>query len=484
MDRPPPGDGARLHLIGLAVRDAERTRLAPTSLDVGPGEIVALCGPSGSGKSTLLRAVLDRLPGSPTLSGRRVVDGIDLEALRPARRAHHLRACVSALLQDPSGALDPLRPAADALHLAARRAGDPGRATALLDALGLDPALGARPPHRLSGGQRQRLALAAALASGPRLLLLDEPTSALDALSRDGFLSLVRGWVGRTGGSVLLVTHDPAVARAADRRVDLRPPSPPRPPRRRATPPDAPGLVVEGLTVRHPTSATDALRDVTLSIPSGGIAAIVGRSGSGKSTLARAVLGLIPDPAGRMAWRGRDLAALRGAAPPADLRRAVQGVLQDPIASFPPRATVRETLAVARRHHGLPAEGLDALAGRVGLDARLLDRRPHALSGGEAQRAALVRALSLGPALLVADELTSALDASHRDDVLDALADWVDAEGATLALVTHDLEAVARVADTVVVLEGGQVLDQGPLEVLRRRAVDPVARALLGVTAD
>ncbi|WP_233493964.1 ABC transporter ATP-binding protein [Desertihabitans brevis] len=213
--------------------------------------------------------------------------------------------------------------------------------------------------------------------------------------------------------------------------------------------------------------AVEAVKGVDLSIAEGDITTIVGESGSGKSTLARMVLGLLPITSGTLSFDGRDVTRLGGAARKA-YWRDVQAVFQDPFASFNQFFTVRRLLERSLRLLGGARDGrqrMEEALGHVGFAADdVLDRFPHELSGGQRQRVMIARALMMRPKVLVADEATSMLDASLRVNVLNVLTDLRDELGMTILFITHDIGQACYIADRVMVLEHGVMVEQGPAE--------------------
>ncbi|TBL32144.1 ATP-binding cassette domain-containing protein, partial [Verrucosispora sp. SN26_14.1] len=243
-------------------------------------------------------------------------------------------------------------------------------------------------------------------------------------------------------------------------------------------------LRAEGLTAAH--RGTTVLHGVDVTLGDAQCLALIGRSGSGKTTLARCLAGLHRPDTGTVTLDGRRLHACIDRRDPADLA-AVQYVFQDPRASFHPYAPVLAQVtrpAVRLRRQG-PADVLAAaraLLDQVGLDRDLVTRRPERLSGGELQRAALVRALLTRPRLLVCDEITSGLDGVNRDRILTLLDELRQAHRLALLVITHDPEVVVRLADHVVVLDHGRVVEHGRAADLPAGARSPLTRALLDPT--
>ncbi len=250
-------------------------------------------------------------------------------------------------------------------------------------------------------------------------------------------------------------------------------------------------VALRNLSVAFPRSGREAgprlfraVDDVTLDIRAGEVLGLVGESGSGKTTLAKALLRLYRPSAGRIAYRGADLAALgeRGLKP---YRRDLQMVFQDPLSSFNPRHTVAEALAIPLRLHRLCARAeiaqrVDETLRRVGLTPAFRDRFPHELSGGQLQRVAIGRALILSPRLLVADEAVSKLDVSVRAQILNLLKDVRQAHALSILFITHDLHVARYLCDRIGVMYFGKLVELGPTERVFGRPRHPYTRALLG----
>jgi ABC-type lipoprotein export system ATPase subunit len=446
------GGGAVAALRGLDLR-------------VAAGEVVAVVGPSGSGKTTLLRLLAGR--DRPT-AGSLVIHGVAMERAGAAALLHHRRSIVATVDQHYRRALSPYLPVVEivALPLALRGVSASARAARageLLRAVGLGHRAGARLGE-LSGGEQQRIAVAAALAIRPPILLADEPTGELDAASTAELLRLLRTVILAEGATAVVVTHDPAVEAIADRVVVLEDGravavrdgpagAPERPlvdvagwrapevtwrhrpvaeldqaPRNEALSPtrDVPAATPDGSAVPSvrlrgvarrygpPGHALIALDGIDADVPEKGVHAVTGPSGSGKSTLLRIVAGLDRPDAGLVEVLGTNLATL-GRDDLAAFRAARIGMAEQ-ARGLVPFLNVRENLALAASLHARPgpdaapqAEDLDALLDRLGLAAHAA-RRPAELSAGERTRVAIGRALVAGPGLVLLDEPTATLD--------------------------------------------------------------------------
>ncbi|MFJ3867486.1 ABC transporter ATP-binding protein [Streptomyces nigra] len=494
------------------------------SLRLRPGRVTALIGASGSGKTTTGLALLGEYPEGARVTGEvQVADGGPVgcipqhpaAVLNPARR-------VSALLTDIA------RTRVSHLPIRQRRAAARDRVlSALIEAqLPDDGTLLRRYPHQLSGGQQQRVVLAQALLLGARAVVADEPTTGQDALTKSRIVERFRAVAAR-GIAVLLLSHDldvvdsladEVVVLRAGRVVESGPAEQVRTsprhswtrellngrgestdaghtlPRARASVSGdsgkAPVLRVRGLTARHRGNARGAavvLRVPELTLYPGQSLAVAGRSGSGKTTLARCIAGLHRDHDGEI---------LLGADPlPRSLRdrsraqlASVQYVFQDPRAAFDEyRPVVRQVARTAVRLRGADEdtamrEALATLAD-LGLPEETAHRRPGGLSGGELQRAALARALLARPRVLVCDEITSGLDMVTRRGILDVLTGLVEDRGdLSLVLITHDL-STAALAHRVAVLDGGEVVEEGPTRTVLATPAHPFTIALTGAAA-
>ena len=479
------------------------------TFDLHAGETLALVGESGSGKSLTALSILQLLPYPqafhPTGSVRyKETDlvGASTETLQRIRGND-----ISMIFQEPMTALNPLhmiqKQVAESLALHQGITGDSARdkIIELLNQVGIhDPEsrLGAYP-HQLSGGQRQRVMIAMALANLPEILLADEPTTALDVTVQARILALLKEIQRDNNLGILLITHDlNMVRRVADRvlvmqdgRMVERGPTTriftapkedytrlllsAEPPER--SPPEPAGeriVEAEHLRIwfpirrgilRRTVGHVKAVNDATLALKPGHTLGIVGESGSGKTTLALALMRLIHSE-GRMAFMGRDMRAVEGAELKA-MRRQLQMVFQDPYGSLSPRMPISEIVSEGLDAHGLMTdpEARDRrvveILGEVEIDPGARFRYPHEFSGGQRQRIAIARALILEPRVLFLDEPTSALDRTVQVQVLELLNRIQREHDLSYVFISHDLSVVRAIADDLIVMKSGDVVEQG-----------------------
>ncbi|MFD0857712.1 nickel ABC transporter ATP-binding protein NikE [Roseovarius aquimarinus] len=509
-----------LDLSDLSVlhRGAVARAVDGASIRLGPGESLSLIGASGAGKTALVSSLLGLLPKAD-IAGRALWHGgaggpVDLLSLPP----RDLRALcgreIGMVFQDPATALDPvMRIGAQItepmrLHLGLDARAARARVLDLLGRIGFPDAAAAFDayPHQLSGGMRQRASIAAALAASPRLLIADEPVSALDAPLRAGILDLLDELRRETGMALICVTHDMDVVRRLGGRAAVMEAGriveegavrdildAPRHPATRAliaataldTAPDGPGkaaplLRIDGLSVRYGAGPL-AVSGTDLVLGRGETLALVGASGSGKSTLARAALGLERAAEGRVLLDGVDMARAGGRQMRA-LRARIQMVFQDPVTSLDPRRSLGRQVGDPLRNYGRAA-GRDVIAelfAQVGLPADLMDRLPREVSGGQRQRAAIARALALGPDILVVDEGLSALDSVQAAGILALLRRLQATRGLALLMITHDIRVARAAAHRIAVMEAGRIVEEAPTRALLAAPSHPASAALLG----
>ncbi|WP_183395212.1 ABC transporter ATP-binding protein [Hansschlegelia beijingensis] len=503
------------------------------SFDLAKGETLALVGESGSGKSVTALSIVRLLPypAASHPSGEILFGGKDL-LKAPERELRKVRgADISMVFQEPMTSLNPL-------HTIERQVGEilavhrgwsaprrRARVLELLEQVGIP-----RPeerldafPHQLSGGQRQRVMIAMALANEPDLLIADEPTTALDVTVQAQILALLKELQSRLGMAMLFITHDLGIVRkiadrvcvmtggkiveqGATQDVFLRPQHAYTKKLLAAEPKGAPPafdgaarplVEVEDLKVWFPIKRgffrktvghVKAVDGVSVTVREGQTVGVVGESGSGKTTLGLAILRLIASE-GRIAFLGKPLQGL-GFSAMRPIRKEMQIVFQDPYGSLSPRMPVLDIVSEGLRIQGArltTAERRDAVAralSDVGLDPSVMDRYPHEFSGGQRQRIAIARALALEPRFIVLDEPTSALDMSVQAQIVDLLRAVQARRKLSFLFISHDLKVVRALANEVVVMREGKVVEQGPAsEVLSAPRTD-YTKALLAAAFD
>jgi energy-coupling factor transport system ATP-binding protein len=449
---------AELRAVRYRYPGAPRDALAGVDLSLRPGELVLLAGASGSGKSSLLRALCALVPHfhGGRFSGRVVVDALDTRSAPPGA----VCARAGLVFQDPEAGAVMLtveREVAFGLENAGVAPSlMPGRVREALAAAGALPLLGRRL-DQLSGGELQRVALAAALAPAPPLLLLDEPTSQLDPDGADALVAHLRELCDRLGVCVVVADHrTDRIAAAADRVVlmeagaivaDGAPAEVELPV---ASPPPAAALQggavplarLAGIAAGFP--GRDVLRATSLDLPAGTVTALAGPNGAGKTTLARVLAGLHRPAAGRVELCGDDVTDV-----PAERRFPRIGYVgQDP-GRYLLHERVCDEVAWALDLRGTPAAERDravaAAIRRLGLDG-LERRHPRDLSGGERERVALASVLVAEPRVLVLDEPTRGMDTASKQALAALLREHAANGGASL-VVTHDAGFAAGAAD-------------------------------------
>jgi len=506
------------------------------SLRIASGETVAVVGESGSGKSQVMLAAMGLLAGNGAASGSVRYRGAELVGLSQRALNRYRGAHLSMIFQEPMTSLDPLyrigRQIAEPLlyrgGLGARAAH--ARVLELLDLVGIDAPEQriSAYPHELSGGQRQRVVIAMALANNPDILIADEPTTALDVTLQAQVLQLLADLQKRLGMAILFVTHDLGIVRRLADRVYVmrdgavveagaaadifREPAHPytktllaAEPRgvKQAVAEDADEILrAEGLGVRfrlgggwfgRPGPDLQAVDGVSLTLKRGQTIGIVGESGSGKSTLARALLQMIPYD-GTVRFQGDQFSGrARSGGNPAGLlrlRRNLQIVFQDPFGSLSPRMSVGRIVAegLLVHHRELSStererRAIAALA-EVGLDPVHRNRYPHEFSGGQRQRIAIARAIILKPQALILDEPTSALDRTVQSQIVDLLKRLQAEHGLSYLFISHDLAVVRAMADTILVMHDGAVVEEGPSAELFERPRHAYTKTLIAAAFD
>ena len=502
--------------LSAAFRTPGRTLKAVdrVSFTLDKGETLALVGESGSGKSVTALSLLQLLPyplashadgSSVKYRGEELMGASD-------RRLRQIRGNeISMVFQEPMTSLNPLHSVLKQvsevllLHKGMTKEQARSRTLELLHLVGIrepERRLSAYP-HELSGGQRQRVMIAMALANDPDILIADEPTTALDVTIQAQILKLLKELQQQLGMAVLLITHDLGIVRKVADRVcvmtggriveqgpvralfetpqhaytqKLLAAEPKGNPLRAA--PDAPVVLQgSGVKVHFPIKkgvlrrAVDYVRAVDgidVTVREGHTLGVVGESGSGKTTLGLALLRLISSQ-GRIVFEGRAIEDLRSKAL-RPLRREMQVVFQDPYGSLSPRLSIGDIVGEGLRIHE-PEETGEIREGRivaaleeVGIDPAARHRYPHEFSGGQRQRIAIARAMVLKPRFVVLDEPTSALDMSVQAQIVDLLRDLQEKHKLAYLFISHDLKVVRALADEVLVVKDGKVVEQGAAE--------------------
>ena len=469
--------------------------LRGVSFAIEKGEMLAVVGESGSGKSLTALACLGLQPANAAVSGDIIFAG---SAIAGEKNFQKLRGKkISMIFQEPMTALNPL-------HTIGRQIGEMGSVNVpeLLEKVGLHKFKNRLDayPHELSGGERQRVMIAMAIARNPELLIADEPTTALDVTIQAKILKLLKELQKSLGMAMLFITHDlTMVRRLADRvavmhhgqiveigkvaevfaspqheytrhLLNSEPKGSPLP-----SPVDAKNILqCQNLKVHFPiktgflkrvTGYIKAVDDISVSLAQGATLGVVGESGSGKTTLGFALLRLIKSE-GRIVFLGQEIDTLKTAAI-RPLRAQMQLVFQDPYSSLNPRMRVRDIIAEGLLVHypnktaGEREAEIDQILQEVGLDSAIKDRYPHEFSGGQRQRISIARAMVLHPKLVVLDEPTSALDLSVQAQIIDLLQHFQKTRGISYLFISHDLRVVRAIAQSVIIMQNGKILEQG-----------------------
>ena len=593
-------NAAQVHKLSVAFRHVFKPLVAVDSIsfDLRTGETLALLGESGCGKSLTALALMRLLPKNAVYGAhshialdRQDVLNISEKSMRSLRGLE-----IAIIFQDPMSALNPVltieAQMKEALkgwrklsHQALKK-----RLIAMLEEVEIpNPEIRLKQyPHQLSGGQKQRIVIAMALMNRPHVLIADEPTTALDVTIQAQILALLKKIQQAQAMSIILITHDLSVVKAAADRVCVmyaseiveeapvgaffQDPKHPysqqlmasvpsyqkrgRPlaaikgsvpsleslpsgcrfhtrcahafarcsedhpelhylpegpvrchlyPEHKSLPPliwndriwlapigeeAQPLLSVEGLKIHFKVGAwyskekktIKAVDGVSFQLEKGRTLALVGESGCGKTTASRTIIGLIQKTAGHMSYRGTEIASLRGVALKA-FRSKVQIIFQDPYTSMNPRLSVGEILAEGMIAQGLKGKDIQALQfqllDQVNLPKNSLNRYPYQFSGGQRQRICIARALAVKPEILICDEPTSALDLSVQAQILNLLKELQIETGMAYLFITHNMAAVAYLADTIMVMKNGKIVESGSVEQILQKPTDAYTQQLI-----
>ena len=486
-------------------------------LTLHKGEVLGLIGESGAGKSTVgLAAMGFARDGCRITGGSILFDGIDLRQAPEAERRALRGKRIAYVAQSAAASFNPAHKLIDQYCETPVVHGVMARDKAEHDAIDLyrrmqlpDPeGIGFRYPHQVSGGQLQRAMTAMAMACRPDLIIFDEPTTALDVTTQIEVLAAIRDIVRQFDTAAIYITHDLAVvAQAADRikvllrgdeveeadtRTMLDAPREDytkslwavRSFARAEQPPatSAPILSVQNVSAAY--GKVPVLEDVSFDIHAGRTIAVVGESGSGKSTAARVITGLLPPSGGAVVFDGKPLPpALKGRT--REQLRQVQMIYQMADTALNPKLRLRELIGrPAQMYLGLTGRALETrirdLLDLIELDPdTYIDRLPSELSGGQKQRIGIARALAAEPKIIICDEVTSALDQIVQEGILKLLTRLQGEFGLAYMFITHDLATVRAIADDVVVMQKGRVVEQGPKAQMFAPPHEPYTELLL-----
>ncbi len=521
-----------IHNLGVRFQteDGDLDAVHDVSLSLAPGETLALVGESGSGKSVTALSVLGLLPYPRAThpQGSIRLDGVELLGA-PEERLRRVRGNeISMVFQEPMTSLNPLhtvvRQVSESviLHQGLSREAARAESLRLLDRVGLWRA-GARRdayPHELSGGQRQRVMIASALANRPKFLIADEPTSALDVTVQQEILALIAELQHESGTGLLLITHDLTIVRSVARRTAVMQagriveagatdaifsqPAHAYTQTLLANQPgiralagrdgEAPDPILEArdLKVHYPVrkgilrrtvGQVKAVDGVDVALHPGRTLGVVGESGCGKTTLGQALLRLVAS-SGSISFEGQPIDGL-GWSELRPLRPKMQFVFQDPYGALSPRLSVFGIVAEGLFLNRVVAtkdearERVATALDEVGLTPNVMDRYPHEFSGGQRQRISIARALALTPKVMVLDEPTSALDLSVQAQIVDLLNALQARHGLAYLFISHDLRVIRAMADEILVMQDGTVVERGPAEQVFRAPATDYTRRLL-----
>jgi microcin C transport system ATP-binding protein len=499
--------------LSVAFRQGGRETLAVDriSFDLNKGETLAVVGESGSGKSVSALSVVKLLayPAASHPSGEIIFNGRDLLKASEDEMRQVRGNDITMVFQEPMTSLNPLhtieQQIGEILEMHGRASGANlrPRIIELLTKVGI-PNVEERLqayPHQLSGGQRQRVMIAMALANEPELLIADEPTTALDVTVQAQILALLRKLQAEHGMAILFITHDLGIVRKLAHNVVVMMKgkvveagsvkevfSNPRheytqkllasePKGRPARPDTSRKVIVETDKLkiwfpikkgflRKTVGYVKAVDEISLTVREGETVGVVGESGSGKTTLGQAILRLIRSE-GPIVFMGEriDGKLFKEMRP---LRKDLQIVFQDPFGSLSPRMSVAEIVAEglvvqdSSLGYGARREIVARALTDVGLDPAAMDRYPHEFSGGQRQRIAIARAMALNPRFVVLDEPTSALDKTVQVQIVELLRKFQAERGLAYLFISHDLQVVRALANELIVMKNGKVVEAGP----------------------
>ncbi|MHB2263628.1 ABC transporter ATP-binding protein [Aliihoeflea sp. PC F10.4] len=484
------------------------------NLDLNRGEVIGVVGESGAGKSTIGLAALGFLrAGCRAVSGQVLFDGHDLLAMSEAKRRQFRGCRIAYVAQSAAASFNPAkRLISQVVEAAVERGGQSPTqarefAIELFRAMSLpDPvSFGDRFPHQVSGGQLQRAMTAMAMICRPDVIVFDEPTTALDVTTQVDVLLSIRRAIEMFGVAAIYISHDLAVvSQLADRVAVLRygevVENEPIDAILNAPKDDYTKSLWSVRSIQMPMKAGErelltlkgvnasyhafhVLKDIDLEVKRGQTVAVVGESGSGKSTLGRVITGLKDPSGGSVIFDGVEMAPTVAERSKKALQQ-IQIIYQSADTALNPRHTVRKIVGrPLKLLHGMRGDAkrrrILELLRKVELGPEYIDRLPGQLSGGQKQRVAIARALAADPELIVCDEITSALDKVVQAEILKMLDELQKQTGVSYLFITHDLEVVRAIADHVVVMQHGKVVESGTRDDLLAPPHQPYTEKLL-----
>ena len=488
------------------------------SMTLDRGEIIGLIGESGAGKSTFgLSALGYTKPGCRIVSGSILLDGVELVG-KPDSGLRSIRGNkVAYVAQSAAASFNPAHTLFEQFAESPVQHGKMGAEEARAACVELfkqlhlpEPELiGNRYPHQVSGGQLQRAMTAMALGSSPDIIVFDEPTTALDVTTQIEVLGAIKEAVKAHQVAAIYISHDLAVvAQMADRIMVLRYGhlieegkasdllSDPQEEytrqllnvrseraRKNQDREENIQLHIDNISARYPGMTFNVLEDINIKVVKGRTVAIVGESGSGKSTLARVITGLLPPDRGSIKFNGDRLTADLKTRP-VDALQSIQMIYQMADVAMNPRHKIKEIIGRPLEFYlGMKPEARDLrvfeLLRQIELPEEFSERYPAQLSGGEKQRVCIARALAANPDLIICDEVTSALDQLVAEGILDLLLNLQKKLDVSYLFITHDIATVKAIADEIVVMHQGRVVEQGDKEVILSPPFAPYTELLL-----
>ncbi|MDC5804861.1 ABC transporter ATP-binding protein [Vibrio europaeus] len=519
--------------VSFTTNDGIVDAVKDVSFDLLKGETLAIVGESGSGKSVSTNALMQLLPNNAIVHSQSSIEFENEELLDKSEKTmQSIRGDrIGMIFQEPMTSLNPFMrvgiQVAEAImcHRSVTRSQAKQKVLDLFDLVHLPNPQQAytKYPHEFSGGQLQRIMIAMALINEPDILIADEPTTALDVTVQAEVLNLIKEIQAKMGMSILFITHDLGVVKhLADRVIVMckgdvveegqcdelfaQPkheytqmlinsiPNGSKDP----IEDDAPALLkaddirVKFLIKSHLLPSRnqyfEAVKGISLELKQGETLGIVGESGSGKSTLGRALIGLLPST-GRIEFKGQDISQL-SEKQRFELKKDIQMVFQDPYGSLSPRMTVGDIITEALTVHQPQLTRTERMARarkaleEVRLDPHSINRYPHEFSGGQRQRIAIARALILEPSFILLDEPTSALDRSVQLTVIDLLKDLQKKHNIGFLFISHDLSVVKALSDRVLVMQKGEVMEQGTADEIFHSPQSDYTKKLIAASFD